>query len=348
MTANSFRPAWWLPGAHLQTVWGRLARPHHLVSFRREVLETPDGDELVLDHLDGPLSDAGPHLIVLHGLEGSSYSVYVQGLLVHAAARGWPATAVNFRSCARDPQRITTMLPNRRPRLYHSGETTDFGFVLETLAARAPGVPLVAVGVSLGGNALLKWLGEHPAQRQVMAAATISVPYDLAAGARNLERGIGRFYVRRFLGTLCPKAVDLARRFPEAAQRIDVERALRSRTFWEFDDAVTAPLHGFAGADDYYTRSSSIGFVGRIHTPVLCVSAEDDPFLPSIVLSRLREASSDAVELCRTQNGGHVGFVSGPAPWKYRAWAEEFVVDWLGNAWIQRPGGRAAVASVVR
>ncbi len=338
-----FEASWWLPGPHLQTVWGRLTRRAPLIPLRREILETPDGDELLLDHLDdgdGPAtrsecSGAPPRVILLHGLEGSSHSPYVQGFMAQAAARGWRATALNFRSCARDPADSTRMLANRRPRLYHSGETTDFDFVSRTLAARELG-PLAAAGVSLGGNALLKWLGENPAQTHVAAAATVSAPYDLAAGSRHLECGLGPLYVENFLVTLRGKALEVARRFPEAAARMDVARARRARTFWEFDDAATAPLHGFRGADDYYSRSSSIGFVGRIGTPTLCLSAEDDPFLPAAVLARLRETASPAVEVVTTRSGGHMGFIAGPAPWRFRYWAEQFVMDWLADRLARR------------
>ncbi len=327
--AGGFRPAWWLPGAHLQTVWGRLARGRGRVGMARVTLETLDGDDLVVDHLEGP-SEA-PRLLILHGLEGSSFSAYVQGLVGLARVRGWRAAALNFRSCARDPGLPGRSLPNRRPRLYHSGETSDLDLVVSHLAARAGSAPLYAVGVSLGGNVLLKWLGENPGQTTVRAAATISVPYDLAAGSRHLERGLGRFYVAGLLRTLRAKAIDAARRFPEAAARIDTTRTRRSRTFWEFDDAATAPLHGFAGADDYYTRSSSLGYLPRIQTPTLCLSAADDPFLPVEAVERARRAASARVRFAVTDRGGHAGFVAGPAPWRASFWAEEASVEWLAG-----------------
>ena len=292
--------------------------------FVREALETPDGDELLLDHVEGPAGS--PRLLALHGLEGSSYSVYVQGFLATAAGRGWRGTALNFRSCARDPEHLSRMLPNRCPRLYHSGETSDADFVIGALARREPEAPLFVVGASLGGNVLLKWLGEHPGQTSVAAAVAVSTPYDLAAGSRHLETPIGGFYVRGFLRTLRPKAFRIAERFPEAAARIDVDRVGRCRTFRDFDDAATGPLHGFAGAEDYYARSSSLGFLSRIETPTLCLSAEDDPFLPASVLPRVRAAASSAVTLVTTPRGGHVGFVSSAG---VRYWAEELAVDFM-------------------
>jgi len=301
-----------------------MSRSRRQVAFVREALETPDGDELFLDHVEGPAGS--PRVLALHGLEGSSYSVYVQGFLATAVRRGWRGTALNFRSCARDPARLSRMLPTRRPRLYHSGETSDADFVIETLARREPGVPLFAVGASLGGNVLLKWLGEHPGQRAVAAAVAVSTPYDLAAGSRHLETPIGGFYVRGFLRTLRPKAFLIAARFPEAAARIDLDRVARSRTFRDFDDAATGPLHGFAGAEDYYARSSSLNFLSRIETSTLCLSAEDDPFLPSSVLPRVRAAASPAVTLVTTPRGGHVGFVSSSG---VRYWAEDLALKWF-------------------
>jgi predicted alpha/beta-fold hydrolase len=239
-TPESYRPAWWLPGPHPQTMWGRLARPRRLVRYRREIVATRDGDELVLDHVDAP--KGAPRLLLLHGLEGSSYSVYIQGLAALGRRSGLAVTALNFRSCARPPDDLGTMLPNKRPRFYHSGETADADFVIRLLHARAPDVPLLGAGASLGGNVLLKWLGENPAQTLVRAVATMSVPYDLAAGAEILERGAGSFYVAVFLRTLKQKLRELLARFPEAKELVDADLTFAARTFREFDDAATGPI----------------------------------------------------------------------------------------------------------
>lgn len=317
-----FAPAWFLPGPHFQTVWGRLTRPRRLVPFRRESLELPDGDELLLDHLDGS-GQTGLHFVLMHGLEGSSHSVYMQGLLGVMARRGHGATAINFRSCARDHNE--RMIPNRRPRLYHSGDTGDFDFVVRTLAARMPQTRILALGASLGGNVLLKWLGENPGQTFVTAAATLSVPYDLGAGSALLEKTApGRFYVSHFLSTLKKKAAR-----PDLAPRVDLPLVMRARTFRELDDAATGPLHGFTGADDYYARASSIRYIGNITTPTLALSAEDDPFLPPDVLHVVRRNASPSVDFRTTPFGGHVGFIGGTAPWRCEYWAEELVVRWL-------------------
>jgi predicted alpha/beta-fold hydrolase len=321
---TEFAPAWFLPGPHFQTVWGRLARARRLVQFQREAFELPDGDEVLLDHVESR-DHSDVHFVLMHGLEGSSYSVYMQGLLGVIARHGYGATALNFRSCARDPRNILRMIPNRRPRLYHSGDTGDFDAVIRALTARTPTKRFVALGASLGGNVLLKWLGENPNQSLVSAAATLSVPYDLGAGSALLEKtAAGRFYVSRFLATLKKKATR-----PDLAARLDVPRVLRSRTFRELDDAATGPLHGFRDADDYYERASSIRYIGNITTPTLALSAEDDPFLPPDVLPIVRRNASASVDFRTTPFGGHVGFIGGKAPWRCEYWAEELVVRWL-------------------
>ena len=326
--ADPFRPARWLPGGHLQTLWSRVLRRGPRVAMRRETWETPDGDELHLDRVDGP--PGTPVLLALHGLEGCSESLYMHGLLHLARERGWRGIALNFRSCARPaggPPR--SYLLNRGERLYHMGETSDLDWVVETLASREPGIELVLTGVSMGGNVLLKWLGERGASVPpvVRGAATISAPYDLAAAADHLERGFGPYYVRYFLGSLKEKALDYAVRHPGV---VDVEGVRRARGFREYDDAAVAPIHGFAGAADYYARSSSLAFLGRIRVPTLLVSAADDPFLPGRVLEQARRAAASNVRCLFTAAGGHAGFVEGP-PWSARSWAEARAVEFLAG-----------------
>ncbi|PYQ62242.1 MAG: hypothetical protein DMF58_02305 [Acidobacteria bacterium] len=320
-TANAFLPAWWIPGPHAQTIWGRLTRRRRVVALRREVLRTPDDDDLVVDHLDGRQL----RFVLLHGLEGSSNSVYIQGLLRVIARYGFAATAMNFRSCARDPRRLSQIVMNRRPRLYHSGETEDLDFLLRSLPTD---LPIVGIGASLGGNVLLKWLGEHPSQQIVRAAATMSVPYDLAAGATQLERGAGPLYVAQFFRTMRQKTVSVVQRF---GVKLDVPGALRARTFREFDNASTAPLFGFRDAEDYYERASSLPFLNTITTPVLCISAEDDPFLPLEALRRAQKAASSAIEFLISRAGGHTGFIAGRMPWRADYWAEELMVRWAAE-----------------
>ena len=200
---------------------------------------------------------------------------------------------------------------------------------MRSFVSAEPGVPHAAIGISLGGNVLLKWLGENPGQAHLAAAATISVPYDLEAGARKLEKGLGPVYTATFLRGLRRKARQLLRRHPEAAARFDVARMRSARTFFAFDDAVTAPLHGFRSAKHYYDTSSSLNWVSRITTPTLCLSAEDDPFLPSTVLDRVAANASGAVRLVATRHGGHTGFIGGTSPLRVRYWAEERAAEFV-------------------
>lgn len=322
--------AWWLPGAHLQTVWARIARSRHVVGFTREVLITEDDDDLVLDHLEGP--PGTPRVLLLHGLEGSAYSLHTQGLAQLVARAGWRGTVLNFRSCARDPARIRRRLRNRRARLYHAGEIDDLALVVRTLAAREPDAPLYAIGFSLGGNVLLKWLGEAGVGSAVRAAATISVPYDLAASARFLGYGVGRFYGARFLNRLRAKAMDVLIRFPRETAHLDGERIRSLRTLGEFDAYVTAPLHGFSSIESYYESANTLAYLPRIAVPTLCISSTDDPFFPADALTRARAAASLDVTFEITEWGGHTGFVAGAWPWRPIYWAEERAIAWLQAA----------------
>lgn len=323
---GDFRPARWLPGGHLQTLWSRALRRGPRVAMRRETWRTPDDDELHLDLVDGP--PRSPLLLALHGLEGCSESLYMHGLLHLGRERGWRGMALNFRSCATPPRSGPGhFLMNRGSRLYHMGDTGDLDWVVEIMARREPGLELVLIGVSMGGNVLLKWLGERGkgAPVVVRAAVAISTPFDLAAAADHLGKGFGPLYTRYFLGSLKEKALLYSERYPGI---VDVEGVRAARSFRALDDAAVAPIHGFADADDYYARSSSLGFLERIRVPTLLVSARDDPFLPGEVLDRAREATSADVECLFTASGGHAGFVTGP-PWAARSWAEARAIGFL-------------------
>jgi uncharacterized protein len=294
-------------------MWGKLARRIPRVPTTRELLVAPDGDTIELHHLEGD-ADA-PRVLLLHGLEGSAESHYVGGILSEAHSRAWNATLLVFRGCGAEP--------NTARRFYHSGETSDLDFTFTQLSARWPESRWCLAGVSLGGNVLLKWLGERGERvdARVRAAAAVSVPFDLEAGARKISKSFARVYDRSFLSSLRRKALSKLSRYPDLFDRAALERA---RTVFEFDDAVTAPVHGFAGARDYYERSSSQRFLERIRVPTLLLSAEDDPFLPPEVLSRVREIAATnsqlTVEFHRV--GGHVGFVAGRRPWRPFYYAE--------------------------
>ena len=319
---SSYRPAWWLPGPHLPTIWGKFGRRQPLVHDRLERWATPDGDHLTLARA-GLAQPGLPHLLVLHGLEGKLTANYAHGLLQHARIRGWSADLMLFRSC--DGQ------VNSARRFYHSGETSDLDFVVRRLTADNPETPLFIIGVSLGGNVTLRWLGEQgsEAPSQVRAAAGVSVPFDLAAGSRFLERGFGKLYVRHFIRSLTSKLLRKMELFPDI---VDRQALSRVRTFWEFDDLVTGPLHGFRDAADYYDQSSSIRYLDRIAVPTLLLSSIDDPFLPVTVLDRVRTIAADNPKLHTlfTEAGGHVGWVEGQL-WQQRYFMEHTVVKWLSE-----------------
>jgi predicted alpha/beta-fold hydrolase len=315
----AFSPPWWARNGHVQTVWGPLFRTDRL-PLRRERLSTPDGDFVDLDWLDADSAAAAPTLLVLHGLEGSSRSHYVSGLLRAGQAAGWTGVAFNFRSCSGEL--------NRLPRFYHSGETGDLAWVVGSLAARAPGVPIGAVGVSLGGNVLLKWLGEvgETAPRELMGAAGISVPFDVAACARVLDRGLRRLvYARNFLRTMRSKVVEKARRYPGF---VDVRAMRRARTFARYDRIVTAPLNGFRDEVDYWTSSSSGPYLARVRRPILLLSAQDDPIVPGRTLPRPGDLPPN-IRAEFTACGGHAGFLEGRWPWRASSWAERRAVEFL-------------------
>jgi len=306
---DAFRPAWWLRSGHLQTLWPTLFRRTPRVDVERERLELADGDFIDLDWAGPP---AAPVVVALHGLEGSSASPYARGLLAACLTRGWRAVVAHFRGCSGEP--------NRLERGYHSGDTADLARVIAHVSATAPEAPVAVVGYSLGGNVLLKWLGECPGTaRPVAAAVAVSVPFELDGVARRLERGASRLYQWHLLRAM--RSRTLAKFRDRGAASIDLGRAARARTFREFDDAVTAPLHGFDGVDDYYGRSSSRQFLGGIVTPTLVVHALDDPFTtPQIVPAHGEVGAGVTLEI--TAGGGHVGFVEGSVPGLHRYWLE--------------------------
>lgn len=318
---SGFRQARWLPGRHLQTVFGALLRRAAHLPLARRRWELPDGDFVDVDVLEAEPS--APALIALHGLEGSSGATYMRGLLALARARGFAAYALNFRSCSGES--------NRLARSYHSGETSDLDAAVRRVLAERPLSPLVLCGFSLGGNVLVKWLGEEGARLppQIRAAAAISVPFDLALCARTLDgpSAMAAIYRGRFLRTLKRKAREKARRFPGS---IDLKRLKSVRTITAFDEHVTAPLHGFRGAADYYARASSAQFLPAVQVPLLLLSAEDDPFVPPAALPLSAARKNPRVVLEVTRKGGHVGFVAG-GPLRPRYYAEERAIQFLAS-----------------
>ena len=318
--AAPFRPAWWCPGAHLQTIWAGVLRPAPHVTLDRTRWELPDGDFLDVDEL---VAEAGaPRVIVLHGLEGSSRSPQVLGLLHEAHRCGWGGVAVNFRGCSG--------APNRLRRSYHGGDTADLAWVIARVRVQHPLSPIVCVGFSLGGNILLKYLGEQgeTLPEQVRAAAAISAPVDLALSARALEHGFNRVYGRRLVASLKRKTLQKLVRYPGL---VDAPALQRSRTLAEFDELVTAPVHGFANAADYWAASSSAAFLPRIRRPTLLINAQDDPFLPAEALPRQAVAGNPFLTAAFTPSGGHLGFLAGRWPVAPIAWAEVRAAEFLAH-----------------
>ena len=291
----------WLPGGQAQTLWPLLIKPRP-VPLRRERWTTPDGDFIDVDHLDGP-PDA-PLLVLFHGLEGSARSHYALST-AHACRKiGWRLALPHFRGCSGEL--------NYRPRAYHSGDTAEIDWILRRLHLGNGGRPLHAAGISLGGNALLKWAGEQSqaASELVTGVAGVCAPLDLAACGRHLAHGFNRIYTRHFLDTLKARSAARLQRFPGL---FDPDRMRRASNLWEFDDAVTGPLHGFAGADDYWARSSAKPWLKSIAVPALVVNPKNDPFLPASALPHAGDISR-SVRLEQPATGGHVGFVSGSFP----------------------------------
>jgi predicted alpha/beta-fold hydrolase len=291
--------------------------------------DTPDGDFLEIHRLAGDSTQ--PRVLLLHGLEGSVRSHYAQGLLNEAAKRNWGADLLIFRSCGTEL--------NRTRRFYHSGETSDVSFVLEKISREFPSSPLAIAGVSLGGNVLLKFLGERGTDlpQQLQAAAAISVPFDLARSARRINRGFSRLYQRFFLSSLRRKAAEKAIRFPDLAPD---DKIAAIHTLEDFDNLITGPLHGFLNAQDYYARSSSLKYLKDIRLTTLLFSAVDDPMLPPIVLEEVREIAqrNPALEIDFVAKGGHAGFVTGSLPWRPFYYAEHRVGEFFARQFERGAG----------
>lgn len=314
-TPAPFRPARWLRGPHAQTIAGRYIRPPHGVSYRRERVDTPDGDFLDLDFatVEGapPAGDDSPLCLVVHGLEGSSSSSYVLETCRALAQHGIRSVAMNFRGCSGEP--------NLALRFYHAGDTEDAAHLLDLLAGRYPRAALLGVGFSLGANMLLKYLGERGSESRIRAAAAVSIPFDLGAGSDKLDSSfMGRIYVRHFVRRLRGKFHHKRERLGD---RLDAARIRRARSFREFDDAATALIHGFRDAEDYYTRSSSAQYVKHIRVPTLLVHATDDPFVDERAIPHDDIAANPCLYTAFTPRGGHVGFIGG-TPRRPRFWAE--------------------------
>ena len=304
MTSPDYSAPRWLAGAHAQTIYPALFGAPKAV-FRRERVDTPDGDFVDFDWQDAESAPPDtPTVVLFHGLEGSSSSHYARALMLHLRTIGWRGVVPHFRGCSGEP--------NRLPRAYHSGDYAEVGWMLSTIRARLPDAPLYAVGVSLGGSALLNWLGreQQRALSTLVAAAAVSAPLDLAAAGTAIGQGFNRIYALHFLSTLVPKALSMAQRFPGT---LDAAAVRRARSMHTFDDVVTAPLHGFDSAQDYWRRASSKPWLGGVAVPTLVLNAKNDPFIPASSLPG-PESVSRAITLEQPAHGGHAGFARPPFP----------------------------------
>lgn len=313
--APGFEPPRWLRGPHAQTLYPFALLQQTTPSWTPERLELPDSDFVDLCHFG---HGHGPRVCLFHGLEGCLTSHYIGGVVRALLETGCRVSFMHFRGCSDEP--------NRLPRAYHSGDTGDIAHLIETLREREPDTPLAAVGFSLGGNALLKYLGERGSTAPLTAAAAVSVPFDLDACARRIDRGFSRVYQAYLVRRM--KASTYARAKRLGGLPVDLEALGQVRSFREFDDLMTAPLHGFAGAADYYARASSGPWLREIAIPTRIIHARDDPFVgPEPVPGRKDVART--VELDVSEHGGHVGFVAaGPGGRVYR-WIDGRISTWL-------------------
>jgi predicted alpha/beta-fold hydrolase len=304
-----YRAPTWLPNGHLQTIYPATCVRKPAVAYRRERWDVHDpvqggGDFIDVDFVDG--EDGKPFVVLFHGLEGSSDSHYARALMAALAARGWSGAVPHFRGCSGEP--------NRAPRFYHSGDAPEIDWIVRRLRARARG-SFYAAGVSLGGNALLRWLGEAQHGAGIVdAACAVSAPLDLARGGESLSSGLNMLYTRMFLQSLKPKCLAKLEQFPGLFDR---DALLAARDLYAFDNVVTAPLHGYRDTDDYWDRASAKHVLHDITVPTLVLNARNDPFLPGIHLPR---TASRQVTLEYPEHGGHVGFPVGRLPGR---------IDWL-------------------
>ena len=312
---SRFRPAWWLPGAHAQTIWPGIMRRAPVLKLEWERLELPDDDFIDLVWTE---NKSGPIVIVLHGLEGSVHSHYARGLLHSLHSNGWRALLMHFRDCSETH--------NRKSHSYHSGETGDLRFLIRTLHVRHPDTLLAAIGFSMGGNVLLKYLGEDQNNTMLSAAVAISVPFVLSKGADRLNRGFSKIYQWYLLKRLQRRIIDKFRHRSDAP--FSIEDVPDWNTFHSFGNFVTAPLHGFKSSEHYYSVCSSRQYLHSITVPTLILHAEDDPFLTSDAIPKDTEIP-DNVILELSKRGGHAGFISGQLPWRPRYWLEERIPEFM-------------------
>jgi predicted alpha/beta-fold hydrolase len=310
----SFQSAWWMRNRHVQTILPRFFRPWQKVAVKFEELTTPDGDFLELAWAQQSYPNA-PLAIVLHGLEGNINSFYAKGMLKALSQKGFNAVLMHFRNCSR--------AANRLPRAYHSGETADLGYLIHTLKQRYVDKPLYAVGFSLGGNVLAKYLGEQGHHSDLQGAAVISAPHHLSSSCQVIRRSCYGLYQKYLLDRM---KHSFSRKLDTIGDvlNINAQQLNAIDDLWQFDNEITAPLHGFDGAEDYYAKASAQNYLKEIRTPTLVVHAQDDPMLSAQSVPQ-PEQVSDSVTLAVSQTGGPVGFISGNNPLKPKFWLEQAI-----------------------
>lgn len=290
---------------HLQTIAPSRLRKQAKLVLQRHRLQLSDGDFLDLDIIDSSNAAHTPVLLLFHGLEGSVESQYIQAMLHRADQAHWTAIGMHFRGCSGEV--------NQLPRSYHSGETEDLEHLIQYSLKHYPDRPILAAGFSLGGSALLNLLAQSPYADKLTAACTVSVPFELAECANKMNQGFSRVYRNHFLSSLRQKV--RSKQHLLQRENIDFEQLEKKDDFWVFDHLVTAPLHGFNSAKDYYQRCSTRPKLKAIKRPTLIIHSLDDPFMHSGCVPQPCEVSP-SVELEITQHGGHLGFVSGNTPFR--------------------------------
>ncbi len=315
---SAFKPAWWLRNCHFQTIFAKYLAPNLPLSLTAELFELPDGDELMLHWGSVQPNPETPLVLLLHGLEGNIRSHYVRGMMHTLQQQGFACLLMHFRGCHGEA--------NKLPRAYHSGDTADVGCVINMLQHRFPGTPLAAIGFSLGGNVLMKYCGEQAEHCPLQAAVAVSAPLQLSASADRINQGFSLIYQRYLLGRLkgtMQRKLQKHQPFPLPLSTADIQNL---RTIRQFDDVLTAPLHGFVDAEDYYAKASAKPYLSRITKPCLLIHAKDDPFLaPSVIPNQ----PQPPLQLLLSNHGGHVGFISGGTPWRPVYWLDLIIPAFL-------------------
>lgn len=310
-----FKPAWWLRSAHLQTLWPVIFKKKHKLDLLHEQVELDDGDFI---DLCWSKKSSARTVLILHGLEGSIDSHYANGILYQLEQSGYRPVFMHFRGCS---GRI-----NRLARAYHSGETSDLAAIVEHVRSKSGTYPYAVIGYSLGGNVLLKWLGETGDSNPVTKAVAVSVPFKLHDAAKRLEIGVSKIYREHLLDSLKRTYNE---KFSKISSPLDVDvNSLKS--FWDYDDQVTAPLHGFEGAKDYYDQCSSRQYLKYIQIPTRVIHSLDDPFMFHTTVPEAAELNH-SIDLLLTSHGGHVGFISGRTPLTTSSWSELKVIEFLSG-----------------